>query len=365
MKLKKYTILMIGMMLGFTLVQPVNGQLDKLSFVYGPGGDARILLQEYLSPYTDILGSNLNAGWFNTARTHKIGGLDITAMIGVAFAPTDALQYDLSTVLGLSEPFLDPTYAPTALGTMIDRPEIVNTSDVLNDQDILETRQLISYTHPDGYGRDFVAMPMAQISLGLLFGTDITARYVPSIDIGLGAETGLWGIGGKHSISQWIPIVKKLKFIDFSVQGGYTKVTSSVHQELPPISALDPSPDLHWNDQFLVMTASGWTVNFVASQTLALITIYEAVGYASSAAVVDLTGEYPINQVVSDPQSENFGSTTYTIMEDPIQDLLFEGHSGLRINGGLRVKLGVFTLHYDFCMTQHITHTGGIGITFR
>jgi len=364
MKVTRYIgILVLILILGST--KSSYAQMNSLNFVYGHSGDARIFLQEYLQPYTDIIGSNLNSSWYNTAKTHKLGGLDFTVMFSVAFAPTDVLQNDLKDVLGLSTAFLDPTYAPTAVGTLTDRPEIISTMSVLNASGETETFELAKYTHPNGMGRDYVPLPMAQANIGLVFGTEISARFMPSVDFGFGTETGMWGIGGKHSISQWIPIIKKLKFIDIAVQGGYTKAISSVHQSLEPIATINPYPDFNWDDQFLVMNVSGWTVNLIASQTLPIVTLYEGVGYASSMADVAMLGHYPVNTLVSDPVSTEFGSTTYTIVEDPITDLQLEGYSGLRFNAGIRFKLGVFTIHYDFTKTMYVSHTAGLGFTFR
>ncbi len=342
-----------------------KAQINSLYFMYGPNSDARILIQEYLQPYTDIIGSNMSGSWYNTAKPHELGGVDISAMFSFAFAPTDVLQYDLSTVLGLSEPFPDPTYAPTAVGYLTDRPEIVNTIGVVNSSGETETYELAKYIHPDGMGRDFVPLPMAQLSVGLVAGTDLTVRYMPALDIGFGSEMAMWGVGGRHSISQWIPIIKKLKFIDIALHGGYSKVTSSVHQAIDPIATINPFPDFDWDDQFLVMSVSGWTVNLIASQTLPIVTLYEGIGYASSMAEVAMLGHYPVNDVVSSPLSPDFGSTTYTIEENPIEELALEGYSGLRINAGIRFKMGVFTVHYDFTKTMYVSHTAGVGFTFR
>lgn len=364
MKVMRYTGIIVAIMF-LVSAKSAFAQINSMSFIYGPNGDARILLQEYLQPYTDIIGGNLNASWYNTAKSHKIGGLDVTAMFSVAFAPTDALQNDLKDVLGLSTAFLDPTYVPTAVGSLVDRPEIVTTMGIQNASDETETFELARYMHPDGMGRNFYPLPMAQINLGLVFGTDISLRYTPAIDLGFGTETGIWGIGGKHSVSQWIPIIKKLKFIDIAIQGGYTKVSSSVHQTLTPVASIDPYPDFNWDNQFLVMDISGWTINLIASQTLPVITLYEGIGFAGSMAEVSMLGHYPVNTLVTDPISSEFGSTTYQIKEDPITEMKMVGYKGLRINAGLRFKLGVFTIHYDFTRTMYITHTAGLGFTFR
>lgn len=341
-------------------------QIEQLNYMYGPSGDARILLQEYLKPYTDIVSSNLNAAWYQTARTHKLGGIDATAMVAVAFSAPEALQFDIAQLTGLSGTVEGSDFAPTAIGTLTDRPELVYTSQVLNSSEELETKEMARYTAPDGIGKDYVPLLIAQLSVGLPFGTEITGRYAPPLNyLGTSGETSVWGIGGKHSISQWIPIIKKLKFIDIAVQGGYTNVTASSHLDLEPISALDPDDTRHWIDQYLNMNMKGWTVNLIASQTLPILTLYEGIGYASAMSEINLTGSYPVNVVISDPESDNFGETTYSPEENPIEDMLIEGYSGLRLNAGVRLKFGFFTIHYDFTRTLYSTHTAGIGFTFR
>ncbi len=79
----------------------MSGQNVALDFVYGGVEDAEKILQAYLEPFANILGSDLNAGWYNTARPHELGGLDITATVSWAKAPASLLTYDVSA-LGLN-----------------------------------------------------------------------------------------------------------------------------------------------------------------------------------------------------------------------------------------------------------------------
>ena len=79
-------------------VIPAFSQPLGLDFIYGGVEDAEAILQEYLKPYANILGSDLNAGWYNTARPHKLGGLDITATVSWARAPSSALSYKLAAM---------------------------------------------------------------------------------------------------------------------------------------------------------------------------------------------------------------------------------------------------------------------------
>lgn len=336
-------------------------QINTLDFIYGGIEDAEKMLQEYIRPTANIIGAGLNAGWYNTARPHKLGGLDVMATVSWAKAPRSALSYDLSLLnLNASLEPSKPTSAPTAAGEQAERPELIYTQRI-GSEDIEYAR----FTHPDGSGYDFFPLPMGQITVGLPLGTDVSARFIPVINVMDFGEVGLWGVGGKHSVSQWIPILRDLDFLDISLQGGYTRVSSSVHlkiepQEVDVVPLLDP--DYKWEDQFLVQKVAGWTVNLIASQTLLAFTFYEGIGYASSLADVFLEGHYPVSSIIT--AGPETGSSTYEIVQDPIS-LNFSNYNNLRVNAGLRVALGIFTLHYDLTHTVYFTHSVGVGFTFR
>jgi hypothetical protein len=346
---------------------PLFSQIPSPDFIYGGVEDAEVILQEYMKPFANILGSDLNAGWYNTAKPHELGGLDITASVSWAKAPASALSYDLATLNlnGTIEP--NPgTIAPTIAGQQENRPGLSYSQMVDmgggNMQEVVYSR----ITVPDGAGYDYFPLPMAQLTVGLPFGTDVSARFIPMIGYRDYGEIGLWGVGGKHSISQWLPFLKELKFLDISAQGGYTKVSSSVHVVVEPqdLVEVDNYPDYNWNDQFITLKVEGWTLNLIASQTFSVITFYEGVGYASSDVQLQMEGHYPINTVIMDETSADFGKVTYEIAENPI-DLSYKNYNNLRVNVGARLKLGVLTLHYDFTYTLYVTQSVGIGISFR
>jgi hypothetical protein len=345
----------------------LQAQLPSLDFIYGYTSDAKLLLENYLRPYANIMGANLNAGWYNTAKPHKFGGFDVTATFSIAYAPTSALTYDLSTLTGLNATVSGPTtMAPTAAGSMETLPELEYRALVNNPNTGLpENVTLVKVKHPNGAGLDFLPLPMAQATIGLFKGTDVTLRYVPEVRIGGYGRIGLMGIGGRHSISQWIPVVNKLKFINIAVQGGYTKVTTAAQLNMEPNADISVPDSPNWNDQFLHMDISGWTVNLIASQSIPVITVYEGIGYSSSLVDFALLGHYPINTITTD--ETRFPQTTYNVVEDPIPegDMQIENFKNLRLNAGVRVKLAVLTLHYDFTRTLYSTHTVGVGISFR
>jgi len=364
MKRLSHRIILAGI-LQLAMLITSAGQKTHLDFIYGGIEDAEAILQEYLKPYANIIGSDLNAGWYTTARPHKLGGLDVIATVSWAKAPASALTYHTSE-LDLNGTINRTTTgeAPTIAGRQEIRPNVSYTEAVNLGEDNVQDIEYASFDLPDGTGMDFFPLPMGQLTVGLPFGTDVSARFVPMIGLKDYGEIGLWGVGGKHSISQWLPFAKRLKFLDVSLQGGYTKVTSSAHVVVEPQASVevDPYPMFNWDDQFIVQKVEGWTVNLIASQTIPVLNFYQGIGYASSLVEILVEGHYPIQTMIT--SETDLGKTTYTIEEDPIS-MKYENFNNLRINAGARIKLGVFTLHYDFTYTYYATHSVGVGFTFR
>ena len=68
----------------------------------------------------------------------------------------------------------------------------------------------VGYDAPAGTNLGFMSTPMIQAGVGFVKGTEIIGRYMPTVNIGKYGDIGLWGIGLKHSIKQWIPGLKKV-----------------------------------------------------------------------------------------------------------------------------------------------------------
>jgi hypothetical protein len=336
-----------------------------MDFVYGGIEDAELILREYLKPYAHVLGSDLNAGWYNTARPHQLGGLDVTATVSWAKAPASLRSFDMNQ-LELNGRVDESTtnLAPTIAGAADERPQLSYSESVELTPGTVTDVEYARYTAPNGTGIDFFPLPMVQLTVGIPFGTDLSVRFVPQVGYRDYGEIGVWGIGGRHSVSQWIPLLKELELLDIALQGGYSKVTSVVNVVVKPQANvdIDSYPDYNWNDQFVIQKVDGWTMNLVASQTLSVITLYQGIGYASSLVQVELQGHYPVHSVYTD--GENLGLTTYEVFEDPV-DMKFRNFNNLRLNVGARLKLGVFTVHYDFTHTLYSTHSVGMGISFK
>ena len=156
---RKWGLLFLAM--SFGLITPLRGQLAELDFVYGGLADAETILQAYLEPYANILGSDLNAGWYNTARPHELGGLDVTVLVSWAKAPANLLSYDVST-LGLNGDLVPggSSIAPTVAGEMDERPTLSYTETVDLGGGNMQDIEYARFTLPNGTGYNFFPLPI-------------------------------------------------------------------------------------------------------------------------------------------------------------------------------------------------------------
>ena len=58
--------------------------------------DGEMFLEGYFSPIGEMMGAGLNAGWFNSAKPHKLGGFDITGGFHFIGIPDQAKSFNLS-----------------------------------------------------------------------------------------------------------------------------------------------------------------------------------------------------------------------------------------------------------------------------
>ncbi len=349
-----------------------SAQLKEVDFIKGGIGDAQILFEEYLTPYANAFGADLNAGWYNTAKPHKLGGFDVTVTLNTAWAPDAARLVDL-TELGLDATIIGPSpMAPTVAGKrMNDRPELAYYADYPGNP--LDPIEIARYEVPNGTGVNIIPLPMAQIGIGLPWGTDVTVRFLPELDLGNSGKIGLWGVGFKHSILQHIPLAKRIPILEASIQGGYTDLNTHADVNFQPVGydILDV-PNFFFDDQNITLGVKAWTANFVVSQTLPIITFYQAIGYSNSTTSLILAGNYPVNRL--ETSGANIGKVIVDydpnnldgdgVVENPI-DIEIQNSKDLRLNAGFRIKLGVLTFHFDYTKANYSVFTSGIGISFR
>ena len=352
----------------FLLSLPVHSQIEQVDFIMGGLKDAKPLFETYLKPYANSFGASLNAGWYNSAKPHQLGGFDITFTINGSWAPVMDRTFNVSD-LGLKGEVTGDPISPTIAG---DKTEIRPNLSYYGNYEGTSVK-IADYKIPDGTGINLVPVPMAQLGIGLPLGTELNLRFLPTINLRDAGNIGLWGIGGKHSLSQHIPLFKSVPVIDISAQGGYTKMTTFANVNLPPSEVVLESGNDYTTEpalfkgQRIEFTAASWTLNLIASQTFPVISFYQGIGYSNSVVNFGLKGNYPIPTLkTSGPYAGKVVVTDNDIITDP-EDLSFEMQNtkDLRLNVGLKLTLGVLTLQFDYTHANYSVITAGLGISFN
>jgi hypothetical protein len=344
----------------------LTAQIKTLGeFFAGGVSDAGKLFEAYITPWANSIGTSLSGGWYNTAKPHKLGGFDITFTTNISFVPEDAKSFDLAD-LGLSDNVHLPsgnTLAPSVAGETTSGPELTY---------LIQGYEVASLRTPQGTGVGLMATPMVQLGLGLIKGTELNFRFFPNVEIGQYGKLGLWGIGGKHSITQWIPALDKIPVLNLSLMGGYTKFSSSFNLSVAPEDidsrpAFDRTTEaISFDDQSLDLTVKSFTLNILVSANLPVVCFYGGLGIANTKTELALTGYYPVPTI--ELPSTSPVVTDESATRDPVS-LEIENNEGKptkpRINVGMRLKLGPVTIHGDYTYAYYSNVTAGLGISFR
>jgi len=331
-------------------------QLDNVNFLRAGSLDGLKYAEKYITPWANAFGASMNGGWYNTAKPHKLGGFDITTGVSFGFVPSSTTTFDVSKI-GLST-LTGTGTASTIAGPNKEGPTLSASSGGVT---------LTDFKTPPGTNWKMIPVPSAQIGIGLPFGTEVKARFIPKISIADG-DISLWGVGLVHSIVQYFPGNKLLPF-DISLFCGYTKLQGNIPISLQPVLNAPGTYTTYnsatsFKDQKLSVDVSAMNVGVIGSLNLPVITLYGGLGYSKTSTSFELKGNYPL------PTVNPAISTTEAVYEDagvvknfPLVEI--KNFSGVRANIGLRIKLSVITIHADYTRAQYNVISTGLGISFR
>jgi hypothetical protein len=190
----------------------------------------------YVSPLISAFGSNLNSGWVQKVPEAKIFGLDFNLKIigmGSFFSdqsktfnksgtfryssdevdriliasninPNSSTGQSIKTTI-LSQNWNVNISGPTVVGNKEDKVFVEFPGANINGQHVGTYRD--SLAGVGGYLNNLPIFPSAalQFTLGTLYGTALSIRYFPSIDIQDVGKFSFWGIGAINNINMWIP----------------------------------------------------------------------------------------------------------------------------------------------------------------
>lgn len=327
-----------SLLLAFFISASVFSQEPLRNFFQAGEDNARILTKAYLQPYGEMLGTSLNAGWYNTAKVHKLGGFDLTFSVMNAVAPSSAKSFDVGK-LNLDGLNVQGNTAPTIAGDMPEAERaVLSPSAPGGDR--------VEFTMPNGSGNDKLPIPMLQAAVGLPFNTEVMARYVPKMDFGDAGEVNVIGFGLKHSLKDYIPFVKRVPFLQMSLLAAYTDFNSSY--------GVGSGGMMQVENGELAISSGAFTSRLLVGANFPVIAIYTGVGYGSTNSDFDVKGTYSYT---------NDSSQEVSIGPDPFT--LGYKTTGIDFNAGLRLRLGFLALHADYTVGDYSVLTAGVGINIR
>lgn len=319
--------------------------------IKGGTEDANKLIGAYIAPGGKAVGHGLNGGWFNSGKAMGLGRFDVRIFGTAVFTPEDETTFDINS-LNLKNIRLkngESSIAPTMFGENEDGPEL----------EVREGNQVItSFRTPPGIGFRTLPVPMAQVSVGLIKDTEIAVRFIPKVKYD-DYSAKLWGIGIKHGIKQWIPVLSKIPGFDITVFGGYTSFETTADLDINPdasatLSAQQRQAGYYDNQQFVFATKA-WTASLVASKTFSVITGYGGFKYSSVSTDVNLNGRYPVTDYRLTPTPGKYIQDVVDPVAVPVEDSQFG------LTAGLRLKLLFFSMYGEYTLAKYPTATAGIG----
>ncbi|MCD6565237.1 MAG: hypothetical protein J7K53_04760 [Bacteroidales bacterium] len=361
MKRKKSFLNIFSVITGLLLLSSTGFSQINFDLFKGGVADGIKVLEGYITPYANAFGSSLNGGWYNTGKPHKLGGFDITLSVSTTLIPEDAKTFDLSE-LGLSTLTVSGnSIAPTIAGENSDGPLMEYWIDEFEGTSLPVPVKLASFNTPPGINWGIIPLPMIKAGIGLPLGTEIIGRFIPTMKVADGSF-GLWGVGLKHSLVQYLP-GSDLFPVDISLMGGYTKISVGIPVSMEPENTDNMTYELsYFENQKVNMDISAYTINLLISKKLPIVTFYGGVGYSGTSTSIAVDGNFALPSYnASSPLVPIYTNANVTTI--PSFDI--ESFSGVRLNAGMRLTLGVLTIHADYTKANYSVITAGLGISFR
>ncbi|MDN3669609.1 hypothetical protein QWY93_09735 [Echinicola jeungdonensis] len=317
----------------------VQAQDEIEQFLQGSQEDLNTYLGNYVKPAAKGFMYSMGSGWAHTAETHKTFGFDIKFGVSASAVPSgyetfkfnnsDYSKTRLANTTGNASADLPTVFGPVETDATLEIYEVVNGDVYIIDEMNVPPGADIPIK--------YVPAPSVQASLGLPAGFEITGRFIPKLEID-DTEVSQWGVGLKHNLKQFIPVVNKLPFT-FSAMAAYNQLEAAYYIERNM-------------GQYGTLDVKTWTFQGMVSKQFAVLTLYGAAGYSTGESDFNILGEYEVNT----PE----GTETF---EDPVS-LQYE-NKGATATLGARIKLGPIFINGDYTFQEFNTINVGLGVSIN
>ncbi|HEX7880649.1 MAG TPA: DUF6588 family protein [Candidatus Eisenbacteria bacterium] len=193
--------LILGLVLASVPPSPAgaDGQLeDNLSAYVGVNAEG------YLGPLRDGIGGALNSGLFMYPSPPEFGfHLRLDGRAGVTMYKDEDRTFMATT---------DPSFGDPVT---VEAPTVVGSTESYT---ITDPETGAVYTFPGGFDVDSFGLAAPQLTVGVIYGTEFMGRFITYDPNDLEIDNvQLWGVGARHSLSQWLSEPP----VDIAIHGMY------------------------------------------------------------------------------------------------------------------------------------------------
>ena len=317
--MKKLLFIILSVLIGLSSFGQTLNILD------GDIAQGKKLIEAYFTPMTEGFGAGLNSGWYNTAKPHSLGGFDLTFTLNTVIIPNSGKTFNIEDAGGT-------TFTSTANNaSTIFGSSNVTPMEYKNYTSVELPDGGVTFNMPGGLKTPAIPLPMIQAGIGLIKNTAIDIRYMPMLNFGDNFNVNLFGIGVKHDLLQWIPVVGDAIPMSLSIQGGYTALNTEIKIDNATVS----------------LKTKATTINLVASKKILMVTGYAGVGYNSSTTTFSADTDFDLGGVEFE------------------EKVTFDSKKNVRANVGLRLNITLITIQADYTFAEYPTATLGLGVSLR
>lgn len=257
-------------------------------------------MKSYIKPFATSLGMAFNSAGYHSADVADVFGFSFGVNAMMIMVPDDQLSFN---------PDLPEGYSSDK-----------GTATIYGDKGGYFAGPGGYIVYPAGVNQKTVYAAMPQVTLSM-FGTEVLVRYVPEVPVTDEDKLSVFGIGVKHDISTYVPVIP----IDLSFQVLYNSLEITN-----------------------ILDIKNLAFNLHASKGFGLATVYGGLQYETSTLNVDYT--YTGN-ISGQNINENFSVEV-------------DGDNSFRATLGAAVKLAFLVLNADASFGSQTVLTAGLTFEF-
>lgn len=326
----------------FCVITTSNAQENINELLAAGVADTQRYAEHYMAPATEGLVYGISNGWFNTAKSPRRFGFEISIIGNTSFIKDEKKSFNMVASDFENIRFQDNSSSkvvPTVFGASSSETVILTYDDPIFGN------QEVSVALPGGIGSSessFVPTAFLQASFSPLKGTQLKARVAPKLAY-QDAELNAFGVGIQQDLLSWLP-AKKVLPIAVSGVIAYTNLKSEYDFSATEV--------VEGNNQQMTLDANSMIYQLVVGTKLKIINFYGSIGHIRGVTKTKLLGTYKIvNGPVSSDEIVNPISIKNKI-------------SGMRTTLGANLKLGFFGINADYTIAEYDSASLGINFGF-